>query len=138
MKASELTTGKFMKKEDCEPAILVTIAGFKEYNVAQEGQAEEKKWAVLFQEIDKPLVLNQTNVDALVAIFGTDDTDAWVGHKIVCFCDPTVKYMGRVVGGVRIRAPRPQAPQTPAPVPQSPVPVAPNPALGSDDDGMPF
>lgn len=53
----------------------------------------------------KPLPLNHTNLQAIVAIYGTD-TEAWEGKPIEIYVDPTVTdSRGRVTGGVRVRIP---------------------------------
>lgn len=50
-------------------------------------------------------VLNSTCCQALEAILGTPDPDAWVKSKVVIYRDPTVRGpSGQVVGGIRVRA----------------------------------
>jgi hypothetical protein len=122
-KTSEMRESKFLKKEDVGNGMLMTVAGCEQYNVAKEGAPPEHKWCLTFQETDKPLVLNSTNIQLCEAIFGNDDTDQWVGKNIVLYTDPTIMYAGKVVGGIRVRAPRnrpvqPATRQAPAPVTQ--------------------
>jgi hypothetical protein len=38
----------------------------------------------------------------------TPETDDWIGRKITLYLDRTVEFQGRVTGGIRIRAPRPE------------------------------
>lgn len=112
MKANAMIPTKFLKKEDVEPAILVTIKSLKQSNVAMDDQPEELKWTVFFRETKpdgtplKPMVLNSTNIQLITLAVGTDETDEWIGKQIVLFNDPNVSFGGKITGGVRVRAPR--------------------------------
>jgi hypothetical protein len=99
---------KFLKKEDVDPPVLATIAGIKRVNVAKEGAEPEMKWSASFEQLDKPLVLNSTNLQIIAQVCGSDDSEEWVGHKIVLFHDPNVSFGGKLVGGIRVRAPKNQ------------------------------
>lgn len=108
-KVSDLKDSKFLKKEDVDPAVRVTIAGYEQVNVAMESQAPDMKWALTFKENIKPMILNQTNGQIIASIAGSQDFDDWAGLVIVVYNDPSVMYAGKMVGGVRVRAPRGQA-----------------------------
>ena len=116
-KTSEMRESKFLKQGDIGKAVLWTIHGVEKVNVAKEGADPEFKWGVTFHESDKPLVLNATNIQLLEKILG-DDTDRWTNRPIVLYVDPTISYAGKVVGGIRVRAPKPgtQPPPPPQPV----------------------
>lgn len=114
MKTSQMTSSKYLKQDDIGDGKLVTIAGFKKENVGQEGEPAEHKWTVTFEELDKPLVLNATNIQLAEKACGSDDTDDWIGQKIVLYVDPNVSYGGKLVGGIRIRAPKTKAKPAPA------------------------
>lgn len=120
---SVLKTSNFLKKEDCEPPVLVTIDRVDEQNVAKEGAPEEMKWCVYFREIEKPMVLNSTNGQLIASITGSPETDNWAGHKVVLYHDPSVSFGGKLVGGIRCRKPRAQA--APAKPAQQPEPDEP-------------
>jgi len=127
MKLNEMvtSTGKYLKKEDAEPAILVTIARFAQEDVSGANDPPEMKGTIYFHEVEKPLVLNLTNQQLLTIATGLDgDTDEtlFIGKKIVLFNDPTVSFGGKITGGIRIRAPRNQPKPEPVREP------------GSDDD----
>lgn len=109
-KISEMMESKFLKKEDVngQSGILVTIAHLAQANVAMQGADPEMKWTMFFEELDKPMVLNSTNIHLTANICGSDDTDDWTGKKVVLYEDPTVSFGGKLVGGIRIRAPRTQ------------------------------
>jgi len=127
---SVLKTSRFLKKEDCDPPILVTIKSVDEENVAKEGAPEEPRWCIHFVETDKPMVLNSTNGQIIAKFSGKDDTDHWAGIKVVLFHDPNVSFGGKLIGGIRVRAPKIN-PAKPAPAP-APVPTEPA------EDDVPF
>lgn len=114
-KISEMRESKFLAKGDVGRGVLVTIAECLQKNVNAEGADPEKKWCLTFQELDKPLVLNMTNATVCAQICGSEDTDQWTGKRIVLFTDPNVMYAGKMVGGIRVRAPKPNAPPPPPP-----------------------
>jgi hypothetical protein len=117
---------KFLKKEDVGRGMLVTISGCIQENMAMEGKKPDMKWCLEFTETDKPLVLNSTNIQLCEQICGSDDTDHWIGKRIVLYTDPNVSFGGKLVGGIRVRAPKVTAklPPPPAPPPVlEPVPV---------------
>lgn len=128
-KTSEMKDRKFIGKDDVGKGLLVTITGCDKENVAVEDAPKELKWCLMFAEIDKPLVLNATNIALAEQVCGSNDTDQWIGHQIVLYVDPTVSYAGRVVGGVRIRRPKAGA------VKLKPAPVV---APVDPDDDIPF
>lgn len=111
----EMMSSKYLKKEDVGQGALVTIAGVKKMNVAVEGADPEYKWTMSFQELDKPMVLNSTNIQLCAKACNSEDTDEWIGRKVVLYDDPNVSYAGKLTGGIRIRAPRNQ------PAPAKPV-----------------
>ena len=105
-RVSEMRESKFLKQSDVGAGILVTVTGCEQYNVAMQGAEHDMKWCLTFAEVDKPLVLNGINAQLLEKICGSDNTDDWMGHKCVLYTDPTVAFGGKVVGGIRVRAPR--------------------------------
>lgn len=131
MKLAELLPSSYLKKEDFPTPALLTIDRLERVNVAQEGQPAEYKWALHFLELERPLVLNSTNIQTLGAICG-DDTDAWPGRKVVAYHDPSVSFGGKLVGGIRLRAPKQQAQQQAAAAPASAA------AMADLEDDLPF
>jgi hypothetical protein len=129
-KTSEMRESKFLKQSDVGTAVLWTVHGVERVNVAKEGAEPEYKWAMTFGESDKPLVLNSTNIQLCERIFDSDDTDDWANKKIVLYVDPNVSYGGKVVGGIRVRAPK-----KPAAAAAKPVSA---PVQELTDDDIPF
>lgn len=128
---AQLRESKFLKKEDCGTGILLTIKDVFQQNVAKEGAPQEDKWCIGFEETEKPLVLNSGNAQMIAKITNSDETENWPGHKIVAYNEPSVQYAGKVIGGIRVRAPRVNPAQrpvstgdrSPAPKPAPPAPL---------------
>jgi hypothetical protein len=109
MHISQLKQSKFLTRADVGKGSLLTIKDVIQENVAKEGAPDELRWCLVFAEADKPMVLNSTNGQIIASITGSEDTDAWIGKQIVAYDDPNVSFGGKLVGGIRCRAPRPQA-----------------------------
>lgn len=123
MHISGLKQSNFLTRADVGRGMLVTIKECHQENVAKQGAPEELRWCLTFDEAEKPLVLNSTNGQIIASITGQDDTDNWTGHKIVLYDDPNVSFGGKLVGGIRVRAPRNQPKPAPAPAPAKPAPA---------------
>lgn len=126
-KVSEMLASKYLKKEDVGNGVLVTISGFNKENLALDGQPPQWKWCMTFQELEKPLVLNGTNIRLCEMIFNSGDTDDWINNKIVLYNDPSIQFQGKFTGGIRVRAPKQIQSQKPSPK-----------AIEELDDDIPF
>jgi len=126
MKMHELFPKKYLEGAEIkDKPILVTIT---------EGKLEEMNDGgykpVLYFRTGKPIVLNRTNGDTIAQAYG-DDSDQWIGKKIILYFEPNVSYGGKRTGGIRVRIPNGgRAQQEPEPVEEE-VPVP-------DDSEAPF
>ena len=104
----DLKQSKFLKKEDVGKGALVTIRAVHQENVAVEGAEPEMKYCLSFNEFEKPMVLNSTNGQIIANITGIEDEieKGWIGKQIVLFNDPNVSFGGKLIGGLRVRAPK--------------------------------
>ena len=102
---SQMIESKYLKQGDIEEETEVTIAKIGQLNVAREDEQPEMKWAVRFEELKKPMILNSTNIQLLAKACGSEDTDDWIGKKVVIFADPNVSFGGKLVGGLRVKLP---------------------------------
>ncbi len=107
MKIGELTNSKFLKQSDIDSPKLWTISDVKKQNVAPENKDPEYKGVMFFEESEKGMVLNKVNLQRAQTTCKSDDTNDWIGQKIVVFVDEEVEYGGKQVGGLRLRAPKP-------------------------------
>lgn len=101
---SEMMVSKFLKKEDVGEGTICTIEGVSQENVAKEGADQELKWVLHFSNLDKPLVLNSTNLQLIAKFLGSEESDDWEGKKIILYDDPSVSFGGKLTGGIRVRA----------------------------------
>ena len=132
MKIGQMMAGKYLKKEDCDPPMMVVIDRFEEENVAREDQPEDMKWVMYFKDNEKGLVMNSTNLQLAAIAFGTQETDEWIGRSLVLYHDPNVSFAGKLVGGIRVRAPKGQKKPVKSPDPR------PEPPFEDMDSDVPF
>lgn len=109
-KVSEMIVSKFLRKEDFDEDRVMTVKGVKLEDMP--GESGDQKWVLYFREEAKGMALNVTTIRVLEQAFG-DDSDHWVGNRVMVYVDPNVSFGGKVVGGLRLRAPKKQAPKPP-------------------------
>ena len=98
-----MTPSKYLKKGDVdENGTVATIKGLALEEIGGEGN-KESKWVMYFNEFEKPLVMNKTNLDRAAHIIGSEETDDWIGKQVNVFFDPYVEYMGEMKGGIRLK-----------------------------------
>lgn len=106
MKINQLTNSKFLKQGDIEQPMLVTIRSIGVENVSVPGEAPKNRGVVHFDELDKGMVLNKTNLLRTAKALGSEETDDWIGKRMVLYVDENVEFGGEIVGGLRLRAAR--------------------------------
>ncbi len=114
---------RFLRAADVPQAgVVVTIEGL----TAEEVGRERRQAAVLHLRNLRPLILNRSNAENLVAALGTSDYQAFPGRRIV-LRRGVVEFEGKQVDAVRIdSAPAPERKVKPAPEPEP---------VDGDDDG---
>lgn len=85
MRVHELKNSKYLTKEDCGDGIVVTFKSFYQDNVSPPGQAAEMKWIAALEEDYKDWVMNATNGDSIQSFLGSDNSDDWIGKKVVAY-----------------------------------------------------
>jgi hypothetical protein len=86
-------------------SVNVTIKGFDRAEVGKEKQI---KGRVFFEELTRPMVINRTNLNTLIELFG-NDTDDWFGQHCNMYVSETAME-GKVVRCLRLRAVRAEKP----------------------------
>lgn len=114
---STMKASRFLKRDDVGKGTLVTIDSVSQENIAKEGAPEELKWCVHFREIDKPMVANFTNLQLIARACGSEESEDWEGKQVVLYDDPNVSFGGKLVGGIRVRAPKAGTKTKPVPDP---------------------
>ncbi len=121
-KLNDIKDSNYLTKDDCEPAIKVTVSCCVEEDVSMANQPAKMKYVVYFKEHEKGMVLNLTNFQRIVSLCGKEDTDDWAGVQVQLFNDPTVDFGGKLVGGIRVWVPQ-VAPPGVGQQPQPPTPT---------------
>lgn len=98
---NEMIQSKYLRKEDVEDDICVTIKSVTLQDMPGDGHYETR-WCMQFRELEKKLVLNTTSIKVCGAAFGKH-TDQWSGQRVTLYVDPNVSFKGQVVGGLRLR-----------------------------------
>lgn len=109
-KVSEMIVSKFLRKEDFDEDRVMTIKGVKLEDMP--GDSGDQKWVLYFREEAKGMALNVTSIRVLEQAYG-DDTDHWIGNRVMVYVDPNVSFGGKVVGGLRLRTPKVKTVQKP-------------------------
>lgn len=104
MNINQLKTSNFLKRDDVGDGTIVTIRSISQQNVAKEGAPEEMKWCLHVDEFDKGMVLNSTNGQLIAHALKSEESEDWIGQKVILFDDPSVSFGGKLVGGIRVRA----------------------------------
>jgi len=112
MKVLNAFPSKYLKAADLDAPKLLTME-----KVTEEPMPDgETKPVLYFREEKKGLVLNKTNTRTIAALLKTDESEQWVGHKIVVYSAMVQSLHGEMVEGIRVRPPKkPVAPPAPAP-----------------------
>ena len=100
--------GKFLRSADIDSAgkefgRVEKISEFTEADVSrQDDPTSEIKPILHFGGELKPMVLNATNLNMILALFHTDDEEKIIGQKIGVWVDDRVAYQGKMVKGLRL------------------------------------
>ena len=134
MDISQFSQSKYLKQTDLADVddITVTITEVNSVNVAKQGEAPSMRAVVSFKEDYKPMVFNKTNLVRAAKIFGSTDTDDWIGKKLRIYVDEDVSMGGEIVGGLRVKPVPKKAPQAPA------KPASKSGGVPDMDDDFPF
>lgn len=97
--------GSYLKQDDFDEPTVATISGAKSVEFEDE---DKDKLALYFEELDKGMILNATNINLLTALFGSDETDEWMGKQVTIYTDPNIMFGGKKVGGLRVKSASPE------------------------------
>lgn len=129
----------YLRKEDVEKPTLLTIASIDLENMTDGAS----KVVCFFEETDRGWVVNKTNANIMMDLFGTD-TDDMIGQKLVLYAEPNIMFAGKRVGGIMCRAPKQAKPtqnrkqKDPDAAEKAAFENAMNNSTEADDDDIPF
>jgi len=86
--------------------VTVTIAKavVEEFKKQETGKLETKL-VLYFKEIQSGWTLGRKVLTEVADLLKEDESDNWIGKKLVLFADPKVEMGGKKVGGVRAKLP---------------------------------
>ena len=108
MHISKMKQSRYIKTDDVDPEVLVTIESCVLATIDEE--SGDQKYVLHVKEFDKPMVLNWTNIQLIAKATGCTDSDEWAGKQVILYHDETVMFKGTVTGGIRVRAVKKTAP----------------------------
>lgn len=88
----------YLNADDVREPTKVTVTA-----VEQKTLGDQEKLVMFVEELDSAIALNKTNLKALAEIFGSDETDDWLGQSCMVWRDPSVMYAGKRVGGIAFK-----------------------------------
>lgn len=102
MKGNDVFPSKYLKAEDLDGDLTVTISGVRLETMKDKKGDDEQKPVASFKEVKKGLVLNKTNWAAIAKQHG-DESDDWAGKQITLTV-LEVDSFGDVVQAIRVKA----------------------------------
>ena len=102
MKARRFLGAYLQKEEIPDSGAVARVRAAKEETLEEN---ERSKLILYFEGLDKGLVCNVTNINVLIDVLGSDETDDWIGREVELYVDHGVMFGGKRVGGIRVRAP---------------------------------
>lgn len=101
MKTSEAYPSLYLSAEDLDGKdVTVTIAGIELVELGQ-GQKKEQKLCMTMTGKKKGFIVNKTNAKTLEKILGTDETDEWIGRRVI-LSPREVEFQGDMVLSIRV------------------------------------
>jgi hypothetical protein len=105
--ADFLKSGKTLSHEDLSETqdTIVTIKGmYKKTFKGRDGEEDDTKWMWEFNELDKPMVANITNLQLAAKATGISDDRQIIGKKIALYVKDDIEFGGKLVTGIRVRS----------------------------------
>jgi hypothetical protein len=130
---------KFLSAADVgNRKIRTKIENVRKVELRNGDGTKRPRFVLHLDGIDKPMVLNKTNIDALVEKLGGKPA-GWKGALVGIFVDPKVTFGGKCVGGLRLLVLGPGSAVKPVGPPMSPEPPQ-HDGAGIEDmsDNIPF
>jgi len=104
MKRDEVFVSKYFKAADVKAKPIVAVIEDIVIEEVGVGNDKKPKPVMILEGLDKRLVINSTNWDALAEVLG-DESDGWIGHKVRIHTVSTM-YQGKRVDGIRVTVAR--------------------------------
>jgi hypothetical protein len=102
MRLTEMFPSKFVKPEDVDTPVTVTIESVEQRDISGDGSLDFR-WLLRTKELTKPVLLSWTLGNNIVAVLESDDTKDWEYRRIILYRDPYVFNHGVMTGAIRAR-----------------------------------
>jgi hypothetical protein len=104
MKISKMFPKRYATGEDLQgKTITLTITTIAlEKMHPQPNAPEAEKWVIYFKEAKKGIILSRTLANQIAEVLGSDETDEWLGKRIMVYPQP-MTVAGRKVTAIRAR-----------------------------------
>lgn len=100
MRMSQAFPSKYLKSDEVgNQRFTLTIRDVQMEDIGDN----DNKPVVYFQEMQKGMVMNKTNAEMIIHLYG-DETNAWIGRQVELFTAMT-SFQGRSMLGLRVMAP---------------------------------
>lgn len=133
MKLNEAFPSNFLKADDLQGKNITVEISEVTFEEIGQGRDKESKIIVAFKGKDKKLICNKTNANTIAKLTGSDDTDDWVGHRIILTARE-VDYQGTPMLAIRVSLTKPASAQAAAAA-KTPEPAEQD---GADPDDIGF
>jgi hypothetical protein len=107
-KVSEVYRSNYLQCQDISGGSrILRICEAWEEVVGNDSEPKKKRLRIIvrFEEFPEfPMIFNTTNARNAAKILG-DDTKKWIGKQLLVYVDNNVTFGGKVVDGLRVKAP---------------------------------
>jgi hypothetical protein len=101
MDIDEIYPSRWLKAADLSPdGDQVTI---RKVTMEEIGEERERKAIMSFDELDKELVVNKTNLNSIAELTSERNSDNWTGH-VIKLVRVRVPFGGKNVEAIRVEA----------------------------------
>lgn len=100
-RANRFLGSRYLSKDDVEDMDAKDRTG-KVDHISVEVIDREDRLVLYCENWGVGLPLNRTNIETMIELANSDDTDSWRGIPIEVYLDRNVMYRDRRVGGIRI------------------------------------
>lgn len=97
---NQMMLSKYLAKGDVAQPIIAHIRGVALDSGGRSN--EDPKWLMYFNEVRKPMKLNNTILRYLGEMIGPN-SDSWIGKKVRIYIDHSIMMAGQTVGGIRLQ-----------------------------------
>jgi len=108
MKVSDAFPSKWLKASDLDDQDMTVTIKSAVVQMIGQGEDQQQKLVLFFQESEKGLVLNKTNAGIIERLHG-GDTDHWIGKRVTLWPNHDVQFGSEVVSAIRVRSRAPGA-----------------------------